>query len=115
MDIQTKITNKIEEIRNKPENIRLRYVWGSVAICMIFIIIIWIFSAITMFDNSSNKNPDITPIKDQLKNFKVEMPSIQNIPQQEPTDNISNTYRTNDSAQQQTTQSNSNQSGVINQ
>jgi hypothetical protein len=38
------IQNKIEEIRKKPEHIRLRYVWAMVAISMFFIIIIWFFS-----------------------------------------------------------------------
>lgn len=38
------LQNKIEEIRKKPEHIRLRYVWAMVAISMFFIIIIWFFS-----------------------------------------------------------------------
>ena len=38
------LQNKIEEIRRKPEHIRLRYVWALVAISMFFIIIIWFFS-----------------------------------------------------------------------
>ncbi|MFA6383576.1 MAG: hypothetical protein WCX17_04075 [Parcubacteria group bacterium] len=35
---------KIEEIRGKPEHIRMRYVWAMVAITMIFVVIIWFFS-----------------------------------------------------------------------
>ncbi len=38
------INDKLEEIRKKPEHIRLRYVWAMVAISMFFIIIIWFFS-----------------------------------------------------------------------
>lgn len=38
------LQNKIEEIRRKPEHIRLRYVWALVAISMFFVIIIWFFS-----------------------------------------------------------------------
>jgi hypothetical protein len=38
------LNKKIEEIRNKPENIRLRYVWGSVGFCMLFVVIFWAFS-----------------------------------------------------------------------
>jgi len=38
------LQNKIEEIRRKPEHIRLRYVWALVIISMFFIIIIWFFS-----------------------------------------------------------------------
>jgi hypothetical protein len=38
------IYEKIEEIRRKPENIRIRYVWAMVAIGMLFVLIIWLFS-----------------------------------------------------------------------
>ena len=38
------LTEKLENIRRKPEHIRLRYVWALVAISMFFIIIIWFFS-----------------------------------------------------------------------
>ena len=83
------IKEKIEEIRSKPEHIRMRYVWGSVAVSMIFIIIIWIFSILTMFNNSSSQSqsPDLSPIKDQLQNFKNDVPSIQNISEGVPTNN----------------------------
>jgi hypothetical protein len=40
MDIQ----KKIEEIRRKPEYIRLRWTWGLTAICALFVVIIWILS-----------------------------------------------------------------------
>jgi hypothetical protein len=45
---------KIEEIREKPEHIRMRYVWAMVAISMIFVILIWIFSLV------GNRNPEST-------------------------------------------------------
>jgi ATP-dependent Zn protease len=38
------ITKKIEEIRNKPEHIRLRYVWFFVFLSMILILFVWFFS-----------------------------------------------------------------------
>ena len=38
------LDKKIKEIRNKPEHIRVRYVWGAVGICMFFVLILWIFS-----------------------------------------------------------------------
>ena len=38
------ISSKIEAIRQKPEHIRLRYVWFFVVLSMTFIFIIWIFS-----------------------------------------------------------------------
>lgn len=36
--------DKIEEIRQKPDHEKIRYVWGMVAISMILIVSIWIFS-----------------------------------------------------------------------
>ena len=38
------LAEKIEAIRQKPEHIRLRYVWFLVVLSMTFIFIIWIFS-----------------------------------------------------------------------
>jgi hypothetical protein len=35
---------KIEEIRAKPEHVRVRYVWAMVAISMLFVLLIWAFS-----------------------------------------------------------------------
>jgi len=43
---------KIEEIRSKPEHIRMRYVWAMVAISMVFVIAIWFFSL------ASNQNTE---------------------------------------------------------
>ena len=38
---------KIEKIRKQPEHIRMRYVWFFVAVSMLFVIILWIFSLTT--------------------------------------------------------------------
>ena len=38
------INNKLEEIRRKPEHIRLRYVWAMVAVSMALILAIWFIS-----------------------------------------------------------------------
>lgn len=35
---------KVEEIRNKPEHIRMRYVWAMVAFSMLCVLAIWFFS-----------------------------------------------------------------------
>lgn len=45
------IQNKIEEIRNQPEHIRMRYVLGSVSVSMVLIGILWIFSLTTSFQD----------------------------------------------------------------
>lgn len=38
------IRNKIEEIRQKPEHIRLRYVWAMVTVSMLCVMFVWFFS-----------------------------------------------------------------------
>ena len=48
------IMDKIEEIRQKPEHIRMRYVWLSVAIVMAFIILVWVFSLKAEFGKERN-------------------------------------------------------------
>lgn len=37
--------DKIEEIRRKPEHIRMRYVWSCVVISMVFVLTIWVLSS----------------------------------------------------------------------
>lgn len=39
-----RIVGKIEEIRRKPEHIRMVYVWAMVIVSMLFVLAIWIFS-----------------------------------------------------------------------
>lgn len=71
------INDKIEEIRKKPEHVRLRYVWGGVAIIMLFILIIWIFSLPETF-KSSEEEKKISPpaIGEEWNQAKEELPSI---------------------------------------
>ncbi len=38
------LEKKIHDIRQQPEHVRLRYMWGALAVSMILIIIIWIMS-----------------------------------------------------------------------
>jgi hypothetical protein len=51
------ILEKIEVIRQKPEHIRLRYVWFLVFFCMFFVVFIWFFSLKNDLRNiSRNRN-----------------------------------------------------------
>lgn len=74
------ISEKIAAIRREPENVRMRYVWGSVSISMLIIFAIWIFSINAMFKNnkeSSKKELDSNAgITEQLKNLKQQAPSF---------------------------------------
>lgn len=69
------ISDKIEEIRKKPEHIRMRYVWAGVLIAMFLIIIIWFFSLQETFKNSAPK-PDTESFQNQWEKTKENMPSI---------------------------------------
>ena len=46
------LQDKIEEIRQKPEHMRLRYVWGLTAVSLLIIIILWLFSIKSRQDDS---------------------------------------------------------------
>jgi predicted PurR-regulated permease PerM len=71
------IQNKIEEIRKKPEHIRLRYVWAMVAISMFFIIIIWFFSLKASQTQTApvTSGIDTSAITDQLNQGKESIQS----------------------------------------
>jgi|GEM_PF-670460 len=70
LDKKLDINKKIEEIRRKPEHIRIRYVWGLVAVSMVFILIIWIFSMKNSFQgrSSSDNSQDNVVIPAQPQN-----------------------------------------------
>ncbi len=74
------ISEKIAQIRKQPEHIRLRWVWGSVAVSMFFIITIWIFSITLIFKEGTAKNEKSTDttvsLTEQLKTAKNQIPSI---------------------------------------
>lgn len=77
------INRKIQEIRQKPEHIRLRYIWGLVAVSMFFIIIIWIFSLEeslkkTQPDEASNL-PDLKQSLEEMQSIKDIAPSINDV------------------------------------
>jgi len=68
--------DKIEEIRSKPEHIRIRYVWFMVFVSTIGIIFLWWFSfksrqieSNSALDNLKNSEiiPQINEQKDSLK------------------------------------------------
>lgn len=72
------IIKKIEEIRNKPENIRERYVWIGVGLCMLFIFAIWVFSFKTSFKQEKGADA-VAPVKDLVDKSKKSIESIPNI------------------------------------
>jgi len=68
------LDKKIEEIRKKPEHIRLRYVYGIVGVIMVFIIIIWAFSIKdSLKRNQQAENKDsFSSLREKFDNFNAE-------------------------------------------
>ena len=61
------IEQKIEEIRQKPEHIRLRYTWGMVAVSMVAVLTIWFVSIKVNFANfDDNVNGTVNDAKNQF-------------------------------------------------
>jgi len=50
------IQKKIEEIRQKPEHQRVRYVWAMVAVCMLLLVALWVFSLRDVLNGGLTKN-----------------------------------------------------------
>ncbi|MFA6183916.1 MAG: hypothetical protein WC682_02320 [Parcubacteria group bacterium] len=84
------LIDKIEEIRQKPEHEKIRYVWAMVAICMFFVIFIWIFSVKSMFRGREiiNSGTDTTTILEQNQNEQIQINENQSIIQNN--DNLEN-------------------------
>lgn len=80
------ISDKIEEIRRKPEHIRMRYVLGGVAVSMFFIVIIWLFSLSETMKKSSVKSPAADPLNLQFEQGLERLPSIEDFMEQLPAD-----------------------------
>ncbi|EKE25128.1 MAG: hypothetical protein ACD_5C00281G0001 [uncultured bacterium] len=78
------IAEKIEEIRRKPEHVRVKYVWGCVAASMLLIITIWFFSIAAMLKKDAPKTEmdNIENLKTQLKDINEQTPSIKDIGQE---------------------------------
>lgn len=68
------LERKIEEIRKKPEHIRLRYVYGMMAVSMFFIILLWIFSYTT--DTKKNSSLELKN-REIIRDFQEQKKSLQ--------------------------------------
>lgn len=80
------IHKKLEEIRRQPEHIRLRYVYGALAVSMFFILIIWLFSVKNMFQTTPLDSPEkpFSTLKDSFEESfqETEMPSLEKLLQE---------------------------------
>ncbi len=98
------LDKKLDEIRRKPEYIRKRYVWISVILCMIFVLIIWFFSLKTNFSNTNNENTQpFTDIQEQFNETEgvlPQMPSIEDFVTAEGQISPENTSKTTSQEQQ---------------
>ena len=71
------IERKIEEIRRKPEHIRIRYIYGLMAISMFFILLLWFFS----FFSANIHEDAATKLKNEsiIRDFQNQKKSLEGI------------------------------------
>ena len=74
------LMKKIESIRQQPEHIRMRWVWGCVAVSMTVIFAVWIFSITALFKKESSQqtgtSDDMKNLQDQMQNMKDQISSL---------------------------------------
>jgi len=73
------ITEKVEQIRQKPEHIRLRYVWFFVSLGMAIVLIVWFFSVkmqMMQFDGAANNANMTEDIGTAINQFSQQGASI---------------------------------------
>lgn len=72
------LQNKIDEIRRKPEHIRIRYAWGSAIFLTLVVVIIWVVSLATQDSRSKDNNPLFSPQEMQSFNdLKTQKDSLE--------------------------------------
>lgn len=75
------INRKLEEIRRQPEHIRRRWVWGAVAVSMLMVFAIWIFSLQIAFKQNARKALKNTQsLSETLDKIKESAPSLEYSP-----------------------------------
>ncbi len=78
-----KLEAKIHEIREQPEHIRMRYVWGALVISMGFIIFIWLLSMRMSFfkmTNDMKKKQTPNDIQKRIEEIRTTTPNTQKQP-----------------------------------
>ena len=92
--MRNRIVEKIEEIRQRPEHVRVWYAWASVLVVMFFVIIIWIF---TLQENLRESAPidDVKRIQERLPSADMgqEKQSLEEIFKGQSTPSGSSDYR----------------------
>lgn len=74
------LDKKLENIRQKPEHIRKRYVWASVILCMFFVLMIWFFSIKTNFSSTNEESTSsFTQIQEQFDESGEPLPQMPSI------------------------------------
>jgi len=70
-----KIEKKVDDIREEPEHIRIRYVWLAVFVTMFLVIFIWLTSIKTNFtqiQNNPKSQQEIDEIKKRIDDLNPE-------------------------------------------
>lgn len=67
------LIEKIEEIRKKPDHVKLRYVWFFVALCMVLIVAIWFFSLQTDLNDLPFKKDQTSLETNEIKQSGLDL------------------------------------------
>lgn len=70
------IFDKIDHIRQKPEHIRVRFVWLCVAISMVFVLIFWVISLKSQPQTTAPDEVITQDLKSQLDQQKQTLENI---------------------------------------
>lgn len=73
------IVDKIEEIRRKPEHIRMRYVWFFVFISMILVLTIWFFSMQGQMKQIPSSIGPVQDLGDAAEQFNQQKDSLRDV------------------------------------
>jgi cell division protein FtsL len=73
------IAKKIEEIKSKPEHIRLRYVWFFVFLSMVLVLFVWFFSMkMQMMQFNGSNNETIIDLDTAMSDFNKQSETLKN-------------------------------------
>ncbi|TAK96682.1 hypothetical protein EPO05_01225 [Patescibacteria group bacterium] len=79
-----KISERIEKVRQEPEHVRVRYVWGSVVASMVVVLLIWVVSLKANMAKIKIEVPASNGLSQEWDQLKGQSQSIRSLMETEP-------------------------------